>query len=167
MNMLDMLRRTGGLSAISNRLDITPAQSARAAEVVVPYLIAGFRRVFRGSGEDGLLVRLESLGGEEMAQTVLIPGDIAASAGDAALRLVFGSSEGADSVEEALRDAVELEPARFRDVMRLLAMLLGGYLAARAERAELGVTDGMAALLGANDSSDLLDAVLPLAGDKA
>ncbi|OCC22677.1 hypothetical protein MB02_14700 [Croceicoccus estronivorus] len=161
MNILETLRRTGGLSAISNRLEISPAESAQVADAFLPFLIAGFRRVFERAGQDGLLFQLESLGGEEMAQAVLMPQEIAGSAGDAALRLAFGSREGARNVEAQVRDVIELEPTKLRDAMRLLAMLLGGYLASRAEREEINVTDSMATLLKPNGDKDPLDAILP------
>ena len=162
MNMLDMLRRTGGLSAISNRLEISPAQSAQVADAFIPFLIAGFRRVFERAGQNGLLFQLESLGGEEMAQAVLMPHDIAASAGDAALRLAFGSREGARRVEFELRGAGGVEPEQLREAMRLFAMLLGGYLAARAEREEIRASDDMGTLLAMDGNDDPLDAILPV-----
>ena len=162
MNMLDTLRRTGGLSALSSRLGLTPAQSAQVADAVVPYLISGFGRVFRRLGQHGFNTQLESLGGEEMAQAVLIPGVIQPSAGEAALRLAFGSIENADRVEAAFRNAIELEAAYYRDAMRILAMLLGGYLSASIHRAELGEGDGVETLLKPGQSDELLDAVAPL-----
>lgn len=164
MNMLDMLRRTGGLSAIANRLGISPSQSSQVADLLVPYLVAGFRRSYRRLGPDNMLIQLESLGGEEMAQAVLLPDAIPPSAGDAALRLAFGSGENASRVEQALCGLSEVEPEQFRDAMRLLTMLLGGYFAARAERAELSITDGTAEFLGRDEGDDPLDAILPPAG---
>jgi hypothetical protein len=159
--MLDTLRRTGGLSALSNRLGLTPVQSAQVADALTPYLIAAFGRVFRRIGQHAFVTQLETLGGEEMAQAVLIPGPIQPSAGEAVLRFAFGSSENVDRVEQAFRQAVELDPTYYREAMRLLALLLAGYFAARSERPDFGVTDGTAELLDTGEGDELLDAIVP------
>ncbi|GAD48141.1 hypothetical protein NT2_02_02230 [Caenibius tardaugens NBRC 16725] len=160
MDMLDTLRRTGGLSALTVRLGFLPAQAAAAAEALAPCLIAGYGRSLRRLGEEAFTVQLESLGGEEMAQAVLLPGPIHPSVGDAALRLAFGSSENVDRVESAVQANVTLDPPCHRDVLRLLAMLLGGYLLARADRADFGHKDGLSLLLSRGAADEWLDATL-------
>ncbi|QZP09578.1 hypothetical protein [Caenibius sp. WL] len=147
MNMLDMLRRTGGLSALSNRLALTPAQSMQIAGTFVPYLLAGFGRAFRREGKSAFLTRLRRLGGADMAQRALTPGAIAPSLGDAVLAVAFSTPAIVGRVERVLRDAVAIGAGDYREAMRLLALLLGGYLSARAEQVELGVADGIEALL--------------------
>ncbi len=159
MNLLDMLRRTGGLSALSRRLGLTPAQSMQVAEAFLPYMVSGYGRVFRRVGSDAFVYQLGRLGGEEMAQTVLISDVIEPAAGEAALTLAFGSAALVDGVEAALRKAVNVEPGQYREAMRILAMLFGGYLASRAERHELGVPDGIGPLLERSPARDPLKAV--------
>ena len=160
--MLDTLRRTGGLSALSNRLGLTPVQSAQVADAVTPYLIAAFARVYRRIGQRAFVAQLETLGSEEMAQAVLIPGPVQPSMGEAVLRFAFGAVENVDRVEQAFRAAMELDPTCYREAMRLLALLLAGYFAARSGRVDFGLTDdGTAALLSTGEGTELLDAIIP------
>ena len=105
-------------------------------------------------------MRLESLGGEEMAQAVLLPGPIHPSVGDAALRLAFGSNENVARVEAALQASVTLDLPSLRDVLRLLAMLLGGYLLARVDRASFGPKGGLSLLKQRQPADEWLDATL-------
>lgn len=163
MDMLDMLRRTGGLSALSNRLALTPAQSMQIAGTFVPYLLAGFGRAFRREGKSAFLTRLGRLGGADMAQRALTPGAIAPALGDAVLAIAFGTPAITGRIERALRDAVAIDADDYREAMRLLALLLGGYLAARAEQVELGVTDGIESLLdqAADDPLAMIEAEGP------
>lgn len=160
MDMLDTLRRTGALSALTVRLGLLPAQAAAAAEALAPCLIAGYGRSLRSLGDETFSVRLESLGGEEMAQAVLLPGPIHPSVGDAALRLAFGSNENVARVENALQASVTLDLPSLRDVLRLLAMLLGGYLLARVDRASFGQKGGLSLLKQRQPADEWLDATL-------
>ena len=160
MILFDVLRRTGGVAAVSARVGMLPAEGSSTMEVCLPYLVAGFRRAYHRLGYEGFQVQLESLGGEEMAQAVLLVDTIVPSAGDAALRLAFGSNEAADKVESVLRGQLSLAPNILREILRLLAMLLVGYLASQAIRPELGWDNGLeSALAEAGENS--LAGILP------
>lgn len=160
MSMLDMLRRTGGLSALSVRLDLTPTQSADIAGVFLPYLMGGFARAYRRSDDAAFVDRLQMLGGEAMAERVLIPGTIDPSQGDEALKLAFGSNSIRDSVQAVLNKAVAIDGAVCREAMRLLALLLGGYLISQALRVELGIAGGIEPALREGLANDPLAAIV-------
>ena len=115
-NLLDMLRRSGGIEAVSKQLGLAPGVAAQGVEALLPALVGGFakRGEAAGGGEAGLgaLVGvLGGLGGGALAANVLGPdetGDPTGAAWTEAGALdKRGHAEGwklARSVEAEVRD---------------------------------------------------------------
>ena len=77
-NLLDMLRRSGGIEAVSKQLEIAPGVAAQGVEALLPALVGGFARrgEVAGGGEAGLgdlVGMLGGLGGGGLAANVLGP----------------------------------------------------------------------------------------------
>lgn len=167
IEMLDTLRRTGGLAALSRHLNLTPTQASAGADALLPFLLGGFKRYCQhhdgdGQGLPALLEMLNQWGDGEMAAAVLIPGNGSMAAGPAMLEAIFGSPEAIASVASAAAERSDLDPAQLRKMLPLLAMLLGGYISIRG--GPLHDNDnGISALLELEHADNPLDEVLPSA----
>lgn len=166
MDMLETLRRTGGLEAMSRQLDVTPPQSAAGAEALLPLILGGFKRYCRkaGPGAEGLPVlvsMLNELGDGQMAVAVMTPGKLSLAAGAAVLEALFGTPEAIIAVASAAAERSDLGTAKLRNMMPLLAMLVGGYISVRVDVSRHD-GNGIVDLLGLRSDTNPLDAILPL-----
>lgn len=168
--LLDVLRRSGGLAAVAQQLEIAPVAALAAVGALLPLVRGSFRRRVeraesREAGLSDLLTVLERLGGGALASRVL-QHDLCDPADKAAiLREMFSTRE----QELVIADAAArsgAEPAVVEQALPLLAMLAGGYVWARAGRmsaderlAELGP------LLDLGGDANPLDAVVRIADD--
>lgn len=137
MDLLDVLRRSGGLEAVSKQLGVPPATASAGAEVLLPALIGGFRKHAEGAGggEGGLgtlIGMLGGIGGGGLAANVLGPEETDIGKGNEVLGQIFGSKDVSRSVaaDGAARTGIDVEV--LKKMLPLLAMLVGGYLSARA-----------------------------------
>ena len=136
-NLLDMLRRSGGIEAVSKQLGLAPGVAAQGVEALLPALVGGFakRGEAAGGGEAGLgaLVGvLGGLGGGALAANVLGPDETDPGRGNAVLGEVFGSKEVSRSVAADAAARTGIDAQVLKRMLPLLAMLVGGYLSARA-----------------------------------
>jgi hypothetical protein len=150
-NLLDMLRRSGGIEAVSKQLGLAPGVAAQGVEALLPALVGGFakRGEAAGGGEAGLgaLVGvLGGLGGGALAANVLGPDETDPGRGNAVLGEVFGSKEVSRSVAADAAARTGIDAQVLKRMLPLLAMLVGGYLSARAGGS--GALGGLGSLLG-------------------
>jgi hypothetical protein len=156
MDWLTTLRRSGGINALSRQIGVSPAEVAAGAEALLTPLIGGLRRRADqlGGGDAGVLTlinELIELGGGELAAEVMSPAPLDNVAGNAILANALGP--------EVARRAVVLEAERVsgvgQDVVERmlpgLAMLVGGYITARAGGS------GAAGSAGLDNPGSLLD----------
>jgi len=154
-NLLDMLRRSGGIEAVSKQLGLAPGVAAQGVEALLP-LVGGFakRGEAAGGGEAGLgaLVGvLGGLGGGALAANVLGPDETDPGRGNAVLGEVFGSKEVSRSVAADAAARTGIDAQVLKRMLPLLAMLVGGYLSARAGGSGAqgsGGLGGLGSLLG-------------------
>ena len=136
MDMLDMLRQSGGLDAMAGQLGITPAQAASGAEALLPAVLGGFKRRSQagGAGEVGigdLIGMLGGLGGGGLAESVISPEPTNVAHGNEVLGQIFGSKDVSRSVAGNASQQTGLDPALLKQMLPILAMLVGGYLSSR------------------------------------
>lgn len=162
LDMLDMLRRSGGINAVSNELGISPATAAAGVEALLPAILGGFRKTTEaaGSGESGLgalVGMLGGLGGGGLAANVLGPEPTDLTKGNEVLGQIFGSKDVSRSVAADAATRTGIDPASLKRILPLLAMLVGGYLSARAGGSGAqgsGGLDGLGSILGGTAAGD-------------
>ncbi|MDE2411138.1 MAG: DUF937 domain-containing protein [Sphingomonadales bacterium] len=154
--LMEMLRRSGGLEAVSRQLGIPPAVAATGAEALLPAILGGFRKHAdsAGGGEGGLgslIGMLGNMGGGALAANVLGPDASDVGMGNGVLGQIFGTKDVSRSVaaDAAVRSGVDADT--LKRMLPLLAMLVGGYLSARAGGSGSegsGGLGGLGAILG-------------------
>ncbi|MEQ1541933.1 MAG: DUF937 domain-containing protein [Novosphingobium sp.] len=137
MDVMEMLRRSGGLDAVSKQLGIPPAIAAAGADALLPAVLGGFRKHADGAGGgDGglgsLIGMLGTLGGGALAANVLGPDETDVSKGNDVLGQIFGSKDVSRSVAADASGKSGIDAETLKKMLPLLAMLVGGYLSARA-----------------------------------
>lgn len=136
MDMMDMLRASGGLDAIANQLGIPPAMAEAGAGALLPAVVGGFQKQSdaAGGGEGGLgslIGMLGGLGGAGLADNVLGPQDTDVNKGNDILGQIFGSKDVSRTVAGHASGQTGIDPAILKKMLPILAMLVGGYLSSR------------------------------------
>ena len=153
VDVMDMLRRSGGIEAVSKQLGIPPAMASAGADALVPVILGGFGKHAgaSGSGESGLgalIGMLGSLGGGALAANVLGPEETDVSKGNEVLGQIFGSKDVSRSVAADAAGKTGIDPAVLKKMLPILAMLVGGYLSARAGGSGAQGSGGLGSILG-------------------
>lgn len=113
MDMLTALQRSGGIEAMARQAGLSPSDALSAARKLLPALLAAFRGY--SAGREALLASIERLGGIGLAAEVM------------------GVEPARQERGRALLDEMALaDDAGEGPLAPLLAMLVGGYVAARA-----------------------------------
>jgi hypothetical protein len=154
MDWIGTLRRSGGFSALARQIGSTPANVALGAQALMPALIAGLREFRDGSGggEAGirkLLDLLDSLGDGDLAVAVMGQAQLDVGAGNALLETILGVRR-QRILGEAERWS-ELDPELLERLLPALAMLVGGYVSAKAHGSGAAGSGGLAVLGGLLD----------------
>lgn len=136
MDMLTTLRRSGGIDALARKLNVLPPVAALGAEALLPAVFAGFKRRFQDGGKsdaglDALRDYLRPFGGGDLAAVVMHPSP---ASGERGARLMLDMAGSPEAVVAMISDGQRrsgLDTQILTDLLPLLAMLVGGYLAAR------------------------------------
>jgi hypothetical protein len=158
MNMLDMLRATGGLDAIAGQLGVSPEMAATGASVLLPAVVGGFQKQSdaAGGGSSGLgslIGMLGQLGGGALATNVIAPAPTNVSQGNDILGQIFGSKDVSRSVAAAGASQTGLDPELLKKMLPLLAMLVGGYLSTRGGGQDGGFGSILGSILGGGQAA--------------
>lgn len=145
MAILATLRQSGGINALARQMGQPPALVTAAANALLPGLIERFRQC--SGGMPGLLRVIEEVGGAGMAQAIMTDDEVNVQPGMLLLARIGNVSSIPTDNPPAGRLAPDLE-AR---LTILLAMLLGGYLSARAASGAMSEAE-LSALLEARKS---------------
>lgn len=137
VDVMEMLRRSGGIEAVSKQLGVPPAMASAGAEALVPAILGGFGKQAgaAGGGESGLgalIGMLGSLGGGGLASNVLGPEETDVGKGNEVLGQIFGSKDISRTVAADAAGKTGIDAAVLKKMLPILAMLVGGYLSARA-----------------------------------
>lgn len=157
MDWLTTLRRSGGINALSRQLGASPAVVAVGAEALLPPLLGGLRGVadLLGGGEAGvraLVEELTELGGGELAAAVMAPGPLDTDRGTVIVERALGPEVARRAVLIEAQRTSGLEPAFGERMLPGLAMLVGGYITARAGGSGAEGSGGLGGLGGPLDS---------------
>ncbi|MBP6361911.1 MAG: DUF937 domain-containing protein [Novosphingobium sp.] len=142
MDMMEMLRASGGLDAIAGQLGIPPEMAQAGAGALLPAIVGGFQKQSEtaGGGEGGLgslIGMLGGLGGSGLADNVLSPEPTDINKGNDILGQIFGSKDVSRTVAGHAAGQTGLDPELLKKMLPILAMLVGGYLSSRG-----GAQDG-------------------------
>lgn len=136
-SMIEMLRRSGGIDAVSRDLGISPVVAAAGTEALLPAVLGGFRKHAEGAGGGtaglgAMIAMLAGLGGGSLAVSVLGPDATEVDKGNDVLGQIFGSKDTSRTVAADAGSKTGIDPAVLKKMLPILAMLVGGYLSARA-----------------------------------
>jgi len=137
MDWLTTLRRSGGINALSRQIGVNPAEVASGVAALLPALLGGLRQVADrfGSGDAGVRALVDALmgfGGGQLAADVMGPGPLNTASGNAILDLALGPDVARRAVLIEAERAAGLDQALGERILPGLAMLVGGYITARA-----------------------------------
>ncbi len=157
MDMMEMLRASGGLDAIAGQLGIPPEMAQAGAGALLPAIVGGFQKQSEaaGGGAGGLgslIGMLGGLGGAGLADSVLGPQETDVNKGNDVLGQIFGSKDVSRTVAGHAAGQTGLDPELLKKMLPILAMLVGGYLSSRggAQGESQGSAGGMlGSILGA------------------
>lgn len=136
MDMMDMLRASGGLDAIAGQLGIPPEMAQAGAGALLPAIVGGFQKQSdaAGGGAGGLgslIGMLGGLGGAGLADNVLGPQETEVAKGNDILGQIFGSKDVSRTVAGHASGQTGIDPEILKKMLPILAMLVGGYLSSR------------------------------------
>lgn len=137
MDWLTTLRRSGGINALSRQIGVSPADVAVGAEALLPALLGGLRQLADrlGQGDEGvhsLLDVLTDLGGGQLAADVMGPGPLNTDLGNTILDRALGPEVARRAALIEAERNFGLDQALGERMLPGLAMLVGGYITARA-----------------------------------
>ena len=156
MNLTDILRSQGGIDAIANQLGISPADAERGAGALLPAILHGMGQQTTpdpagtgGSGGGGGLADiLTQLGGGALASNVIAPEPTEVDKGNSILGQIFGSKDVSRQVAGHAAQSSGLDPAILKQMLPILAMLVGGYLSSRSTQGGGGLGGIIGSVLG-------------------
>jgi hypothetical protein len=136
MDMMEMLRASGGLDAIAGQLGIPPEMAQAGAGALLPAIVGGFQKQSdaAGGGAGGLgslIGMLGGLGGAGLADNVLAPEPTDVNKGNDILGQIFGSKDVSRTVAGHAAGQTGIDPELLKKMLPILAMLVGGYLSSR------------------------------------
>ena len=180
MDMLDMLRGSGGLDAVAGQLGISPTQAASGAEALLPAVMGGFKKRTQsaGGGDTGLgdlIGVLGGLGGGGLLENVIGQQPTDVSRGNEVLGQIFGSKDVSRAVAGQASQQSGLDTDTLKKMLPILAMLVGGYLSSQGGGSSSGRSGGgmlgglLGSIMGGGKSSSGklggIGAMLDLDGD--
>jgi hypothetical protein len=153
VEIMDMLRRSGGIEAVSKQLGIPPEMASAGADALLPAILGGFGKQAGSSGGGdsglgGLIGMLGTLGGGALAENVLGPEETNIAKGNDVLGQIFGSKDVSRSVAADAAGKTGIDPSVLKQMLPILAMLVGGYLSARGGGSGAQSSGGLGSILG-------------------
>lgn len=133
MDWVATLRRSGGLNALARQVGISPLEASAGAEALLPPLLRGFRAIGdSATGLQVLLARLDALGDGNLAVEVMGPDPLRIDAGETILGWVLEDDATRRTIVTDAAVASNLDSGLVERLLAPLAMLVGGYISARA-----------------------------------
>ncbi len=147
MDMLEMVRASGGLDAIAGQLGISKDQAASGAEALLPAVMGGFKKRTQssGSGEAGLgdlVGMLGGLGGGGLLSNVLGAEPTDVDTGNQVLGQIFGSKDVSRTVAGQASEQTGLDSSVLKKMLPILAMIVGGYLSSQSSDSDSSSSGG-------------------------
>jgi hypothetical protein len=161
MNIDEMLRQTGAVSAISRELGIDAATAQAGAVALLPSILSGIQNpvtapdteasgtAFPGIGGLGaLLGTIGGLGGGGLLDNATSSEPTEVGKGNEILGQIFGSKDGSRAVAASASAQSGVEPSLLKKMLPILAMVAAGYVMKNA-----GQGGGLGGILGGQASN--------------
>jgi hypothetical protein len=134
VQLQDLLSQTGGLQQIARELGVDESQAKTGAAALLPAILGGFKKQAQGQagGLDGLAGMLGKLGGGGLLDNVLSPKPTDLGRGNEVLGQIFGSKDVSRTVATNAAAQTGLDPSVLKQMLPMLAMLVGGFMAKQA-----------------------------------
>lgn len=141
MDWLATLRRSGGMDALARQTGTSPAAVRASLSALVPAFVARLGDHVRKLGGGGAGIRLllgylADFGDGKLAVEVMSPDPVDPGAGDAILARIVGDAAARRRLITDAAASSGQNPDAIERLLPLLAMLVCGYISARAEAAE-------------------------------
>ena len=153
MQITELLSAMGGTQSIARELGVSEEQARAGADALLPAILGGFKKQAQAqpAGLDGLVNMMGGLGGGGLMDEVLAPHPTNVSQGNDVLGQIFGSRDVSRTVTQNAASQTGLDPAMLKQMLPMLAMLVGGLMSkqgagAGAQAASSG--GGLGDLLG-------------------
>jgi hypothetical protein len=130
MQIQDLIKQMGGLQSVARELGVSESQAASGATALLPAILGGFKKTAQGqsTGLEGLGGMLGKLGGGGLLDDVLSPQPTNVGRGNDVLGQIFGSKDVSRTVATNAAAQTGLDPAVLKQMLPMLAMLVGGYM---------------------------------------
>ena len=130
MQIMDILKQTGGLQSMARELGASESDVQNGAAALAPTLVNGFHeQAQQPNGSDRLGNVVGQLGGGELADNVVSPQPTDVSRGNSLLSHIFGSPDVSRSVAQDAAQRSGLDPSLLKRMLPMLAMLMAGHMA--------------------------------------
>jgi hypothetical protein len=135
MQLIDMLKNSGAVHSMAQKIGIDDDQATAGAAALMPALLGGLEKQSRANSEglSGVASMLGGLGGGDMLDQVLSSNSPDVNAGNGVLGQLFGSKDVSRAVAQNASSSTGLDPALLKKMLPLLAMVVGGYVAKQAQ----------------------------------
>lgn len=164
MDLMNILRSSGGVDAIARELGVSPQLAETGAAVLLPAIVGGFQKQADGGaapggsaaaagGIGGLVDILGKLGGGALATNVIAPEPTPVDQGNEILGQIFGSKDVSRTVATHASQQSGIDPALLKKMLPMLAMLVGGYLATKGGAQDGGFGSILGSILGGGQSA--------------
>ena len=139
MSILNTLRQSGGINALARQMGQPPAVIMAASSTLLAPLVDRFRQC--SGGMPALLHLIEESGGVAMAQAIMSEDKVDIQPGVMLLARIGNAAANSDAISDDGPDEHKLSPELETRLTALLAMLMGGYLAARSASGGLSASE--------------------------
>lgn len=135
MQLIDMLKNSGAVHSMAQKVGIDDDQASAGAAALMPALLGGLEKQTRANsqGLSGVASMLGGLGGGNMLDQVLGSNAPDVNAGNGVLGQLFGSKDVSRAVAQNASSSSGVDPAVLKKMLPLLAMVVGGFVAKQAQ----------------------------------
>ncbi|MEZ4460287.1 MAG: DUF937 domain-containing protein [bacterium] len=130
MDMISILKQTGGLDTMAKELGIDSNTAATGAAALLPAVLGGMKKSANAQGGIGDLVgMLGGMGGGALLDQVLAPQPTPVDSGNNILGQIFGSKEVSRTVADHASAQTGIDSGILKKMLPVLAMMVAGYMA--------------------------------------
>ncbi|MEZ5566093.1 MAG: DUF937 domain-containing protein [Gammaproteobacteria bacterium] len=144
MELGDILKQMGGIQSVARELGVSESQAATGVAALLPAVLGGLKKQTgaQGSGIDGLMGMLNSLGGGSLLDNVIGSQPTNVSQGNDVLGQIFKSKDVSRAVAQHAAGQSGLDTTLLKKMLPMVAMLVTGYMAKQGSGVPSGSGSG-------------------------